>query len=129
MSGTEIESKKNIAVGIIVLTFVVGKIIFFANKKLQDQKLFDEYIDRVVPFVNISLEQMSIKDKNNMTIEKYTEMHTQSCILANQLLGLATDGRKFHQFSSEECIEYMYKTRPQAINLPSSASRKTASQQ
>lgn len=128
MSDTEIESKKNIVVGVILLTFVVGKIIFFANQKMQDQKLFDEYMDRVVPFVNISLEQMSIKAKNDMTIEKYTEMHAQSCILANQLLDLSTDGRKYHKFSSEECIVYMYKTRPQAKNIPSSDSRKTASQ-
>ena len=117
------EIKKFFIVVLFVFPAAAGITIFF-----EDQKLFGEYLERVVPQVNIALQQMSIKDKNNMTIETYTEMHAQSCILANQLLDLATDGHKFHKFSSEECIKYMYKTRPQAKNLPSSASRKTASQ-
>lgn len=117
------EIKKGIIAAIFALPVTAGGLYFYHG-----ERLFVEYKKNVIPTVNEALSQMSIREKSEITLEKYTELHIQACKLSNQLNDMATDGKKYHKFSDEEFVEYMYKTRPQAKEIPTSSVRATASQ-
>lgn len=96
---------------------VVGLIIFaFGYSYIGNYKAESDYIKRVVPQVNIMLDQLSLADANKFTLQQYKEMHLASCNLANKIrISNPSIGEKI--FSDDECIKLMFKLRPLAKQL------------
>lgn len=113
---------------LVAVIFVSTLGVFAVGHFISDQRMFSQYKKSVVSQVNIAIGQLSIREINEMTLERYTELHLAGCHLSNQLNELASDKDKHYVFSDDECVEYMHKTRPQAISLPRATVRKTANQ-
>lgn len=90
---------------VLVLGFLIGKDWF------KGQMRHSEYHKHIIPLANQALDNLSIHDQATISFANYSQLHIDSCHLANQLLEQSTN-KPFAPFTDSECLEYMEKSRP-----------------